>query len=128
MKMLVAQKIQGGLALGPRLGVDLHIDGMPVKVLIDTESPVSILSSLCLFDIHRPAGADWKACVWRAHWPPVVTLRVYDDTPVKVDAKTDVTITRGMHETGASVLVHCKAMQEFLIRMDLLDVLGIQVQ
>ena len=43
----------------------MEIEGLPVSAIVDSGSPVSITSSMCLYDVHKakvgPEG-DWKEC------------------------------------------------------------------
>ena len=52
-----------GERIGPRITVEVEVEGLPVTAVVDTGSPVSIISSLCLIDLYRRKagpGIDWK--------------------------------------------------------------------
>ena len=120
----------GELAIGPRVEVEVLVDGLPVKALVDTGSPVTILSSSCFFQIHKsqtPEGEDWKERVRAARRKPSIGLKAYDKGRVQVDAETNVTLSRGRHSVTATVLVQCEAPQTLLLGTDLMGALGIKI-
>ena len=57
------------LKIGRQITVDVEVEGLPVVAVIDTGSPVSIVSSVCLSNVHQklvgPEG-DWKESVRRS--------------------------------------------------------------
>ena len=121
-----------GERIGPRITVEVEIEGLPVTAVVDTGSPVSIISSLCLFDLYRRKagpGIDWKEDVRQATRPPTtaISLKGYNSTPIGVAAEADLNLKRGCFETKAVLFVQREAPQELLIGTDLLGTLGMEV-
>lgn len=130
LKTLGVHETAGGLVVGPRVETDISIEGLVVKALIDTGSPVTIMSSTCFFQVCKnrtPEGGNWKDTVRSAKRKPSVALRAYGDGQVQVDAEADVTLSRGSYQTSAAVLVQCQAPQELLLGTDLLGALGVRI-
>ena len=127
LKTLGVYACAGELAIGPRVEAEVLVDGLPVKALVDTGSPVTILSSSCFFQIHKsqtPEGEDWKERVRAARRKPSIRLKAYGEGRVQVDAETDVILSRGRHSMMATVLVQCKAPQTLLLGTDLMGARG----
>ena len=121
-----------GERIGPRITVEVEVEGLPVTAVVDTGSPVSIISSLCLFDLYRRKagpGIDWKEDVKRVTRPPTtaISLKGYNSTPIGVAAEADLNVKRGCFETKAVLFVQREAPQELLIGTDLLGTLGMEV-
>ena len=75
----------GGLTIGPRLQTEVEVDGRSVTAMIDTGSPVSIISLEFLLQAWRERDATmpletWKEQVRIALRKPSITLRAYDST------------------------------------------------
>ena len=84
--------------LGPRIETQVLVDGVEVTALIDTGSPVSIMSSNCFFQVccnKTPPGENWKERARAVKRKPSVQLRAYNNDPVEVDAEMDTIIQRG---------------------------------
>ena len=96
--MLTLEAREGrGERIGPRITVEVEVEGLPVTAVVDTGSPVSIISSLCLFDLYRRKagpGIDWKEDVRQVTRPPTtaISLKGYNSTPIGVAAEADLNI------------------------------------
>ena len=105
------------------------MDGQPVRALIDTGSPVTIVSLTFLLqlwrgrDAHVPIGQwrDWARGVLRE---PSLSLRTYDHAVLEMTAETDVTLGCGDHEVRTVVMVQDAAPQPLLLGTDVLEKLG----
>ena len=115
--------------IGHQITVEVEVEGLPVTAVVDTGSPVSIISSLCLSNVHRrlvgPKG-DWRESVRKSERPPAIAVRGYGDTPIKIDAEVDLRVRRGDFEVPAVLLRQEGAPQDLLIGTDLQDALGIK--
>ena len=76
-------KKNNNITLGPTLSSEVTVDGKTVKALLDTGSPVTILSLDLLFNHwaqHKKAGQtveEWKEEVRNLLQTPSLTLRNY---------------------------------------------------
>ena len=129
VKSLRTEDSQVGLVMGSRWETEVLLDGQPVTALIDTGSPVTIVSLTFLLqlwrgrDAHVPIGQwrDWARGVLRE---PSLSLQTYDHAVLEMAAETDVTLGCGNHKVRAVIMVQDAAPQPLLLGTDVLEKLG----
>ena len=117
-------------AIGPRLEIKVRLEGQAASALLDTGSPVTIVSLKCLlqywkqsFGRDRP-NDEWLKEVNGKLTDPTLHLETYDGTPVELLAETTVALGIGDKEIQLRVFVQDDAPQEILIGTDCLHLLG----
>ena len=129
MKTLGVQSGQG-LKIGRRWETEVLVADQEVRALIDTGSPVSVISSQLFYQVCKsktPHGSSWKNTMRQEMCEPSIEVKSYNDTPVEVAAETKVNLRRGEYKVDAVVLVQCNAPQDLLLGTDLLESLGIRL-
>jgi len=117
-------------SLGPVLMVELNLEKQTVKALIDTGSPVSIVSIEFLLQVlgankvNSENKEDWTKVVRAKLKPPSVTIQNFSGDPVNVICQCTVEVSRGEHSCRTTVLVQKGVPQDFLVGTDLLGRLG----
>ena len=120
----------GGVELGPVPMAEVVLEGEPVKALLDTGSPVTIVSLEYLLEVlaqKRPEGQspeEWRSEVEKRLEPTPVSLRNYGGGHLPVVRQVRTTIARPGHEVEAAVQVQKGAPARLLIGTDILPKLG----
>lgn len=110
MHTITPQQDGGSPQLGPTLTADIQMEGCPITALLDTGSPVMIVSlDFMVQTLAKQKGENETAQAWRARVekrlePPSVPLRSYGGQPLNIVGQITVDICRGDHK--ASVGVH----------------------
>jgi len=85
-----------GPALGPTVYVDVLLEGQPVKALVDTGSPVTIVSIKCLLDVLEKLRApeqiveDWKRQMRSRFQTPILLVKNYGGGVVNIIGQISV--------------------------------------
>ena len=93
-----------GPSLGPAVSVELSVEGQPVKALVDTGSPVTIISIDCLLDIlakNQKAGQskeEWKQEVEKRFLPSTLAINSFGGGEVNVISQLTTNLKRGTKE------------------------------
>ena len=130
MHVLAAEGKPEGPTLGPTVLTNVLLEGHPVKALVDTESPITIVSIDCLLDIlakNRTDGQtvqDWKEWVEEKLKPPSLSVSNYGGGEVNIISQMLVTLTHGEKACEVVVLVQTGASLELLLGTDVLAQLG----
>ena len=120
-------------AVGPTLTTEVCVEGKLAKALIDTGSPVSLISIDFLlqallpvvFDEETPAK---KIEALRARMqPPSMVVRNFGGHQVNVICQTTVTLSHRGHKHKVTILVQKSAPLELLLGTDTLGKLGFQL-
>ena len=117
-------------SLGPTLSAHVEFEGSPVKALLDTGSPVTIVSMRFLLQAlakQKPREQDsteWVAAVKSRLEPPSLMLYNYGGDELKIMIQLTATISREGHTCAATVLVQKDAPLDLLLGMDLQTQLG----
>ena len=120
-----------GTALGPTLTARVQLEGKETEALLDTGSPVSIVSLQFLLEAlaeskdgeQSPSG--WRAMVEEQLEPPTVTLRNYSGAELDIIRQIKVNISRpGFPGVPAMVQVQNKVPTKLLLGTDVLSSLG----
>ena len=120
-------------ALGPSIHVEVLLEGHPVKALVDTGSPVTIVSISCLLDIleklknSNQTMDEWKQQVQSKFQTPSVAVNNYGGGMVNIISQIPVTLKLGNKECCATILVQKGATLDLLLGTDLLTHLGFSV-
>ena len=121
------------LTLGPTLTTDPTIEGVPTQGMIDTGSPVTIVSLPFMLNAlakQRPAGEsleEWKLSIRERLKPPQITLRSYSGERLNILCQTTVTLSRTEFSTTAVVYLQKDAPLPLLLGTDVLNALGCHV-
>ena len=121
------------ITLGPTLTSEVAIEGKTVKALLDTGSPVTILSLDHLFNHwaqQKKAGQtveQWKEEVRNRLQNPSLILRNYGGNELDILKETTVKLERGGYSCTAVVLLQKNPPHDLLIGTDLLPLLGFQL-
>ena len=120
---------EDGPSLGPTLAVKVCVEGQPTKALLDTGSPVSIVSiefllhALLNLNIERPKEERLKFAESKLK-TPTMSIRNFGGGRVNVLCQVMVDITRGPHQCRATILVQKGSKIELLLGTDLLTKSG----
>ena len=118
------------MTLGVTPVTELEIEGAPVKALVDTGSPVSIVSSKILFQAlgknkdSEQTPDEWAEEVKQRLNPPPVRLKSYSGNTLPILKQIQVQIKRKAKQITACVQVQQDAPVDLLLGMDLQDRLG----
>ena len=130
MKVLKSANEDEGNSLGPTLSACVEFEGIPVEALLDTGSPVTIVSMRFLLEAlakQKPKEQDpteWAAAV-KSHLEPLsLTLHNYGGDELKAVRQLTATISREGHTCTATVLVQKDAPFDLLLGTDLQTQLG----
>ena len=130
MRVLKSANGDEGNSLGPTLSACVEFEGIPVEALLDTESPVTIVSMRFLLEAlakQKPkeqGPTEWAAAVKSRLEPPSLTLHNYGGDELKVVRQLTTTISREGHTCTATVLVQKDAPLDLLLGTDLQTQLG----
>ena len=133
LNTLTTGEPERGLSLGPKLRTGLLVNGMPATALVDTGSPITILSLSYLLQVwwtQRDKTLPrwkWKEEVIGKLADPTITLKAYNGTPLNVLAEVNVILEKGSHRCEATVMVQEDAPQDVLLGTHCLSQLGIQL-
>ena len=133
LNTLTTGEPEQGLVLGPKLRTELLVDGMPATALVDTGSPITIISLSYLLQIwwtQRDKSLPrwkWKEEAVKKLADPTIALKAYNGTQLNVLAEATVTLGKGPHHCKATVMVQEDAPQDVLLGTDCLSQLGIQL-
>ena len=127
----ISSKASGdGVQMGPVPTAEVELEGQQVQALLNTGSPVTIVSLEFLLQVlakNRRAGqspTDWKKEVEARLEPTPIALRSYGGGQLPVVRQVHVTLARTGHHVRAKVQVQRDAPAELLIGTDLLSELG----
>ena len=130
MRVLKSANGDEGNSLGPTLSACVVFEGIPVEALLDTGSPVTIVSMRFLLEAlakQKPkeqGPTEWAAAV-KSHLEPLsLTLHNYGGDELKAVRQLTATISREGHTCTATVLVQKDAPFDLLLGTDLQTQLG----
>ena len=116
--------------LGPVPTAEVMLEGEPVVALLDTGSPVTLVSLEFLLQVlarRKPCEQtpeEWKQEVRKRLEPTSAALRNYGGGQLPVVRQVKTTLVRSGHEVTATVQVQKGAPTKLLIGTDLLSQLG----
>ena len=116
--------------LGPVPTAEVMLEGEPVVALLDTGSPVTLVSLEFLLQVlakRKPCEQtpeEWKQEVRKRLEPTSVALRNYGGGQLPVVRQVKTTLVRSGHEVAATVQVQKEAPTKLLIGTDLFSQLG----
>ena len=126
----IARQEVGEVTLGVTPVTELEIEGAPVRALVDTGSPVSIVSSKFLFQAlgkkknSEQTPDEWAVEVKQRLNPPPVRLKSYSGNTLPILKQIQVQVRRKAKQITAWVQVQQDAPVDFLLGMDLQNRLG----
>ena len=114
--------------LGPTLNIALTVEGLPVKALVETGCPITIISrELCQRILKREDG-DSNESRQKLHvQPPSLALRAYCGSALNIGAQIEVNIATDNSAIEAVVLVQDGAIVDVLLGTDLMGQVGVRV-
>ena len=98
-------------SLGPTISVEVVLEGRPSKALVDTGSPVTIVSIDCLLEALferrtiTQSPEDWRKEVASKIQPPSLTIRSYGGGEINVIGQLSVDMSLGERKCRQTVLV-----------------------
>ena len=116
--------------LGPTISISAMVNGVPTEALVDTGSPVTILSlkfaMLVLSQEQKqfPSKEEWKVAMQERLKTPDIVLRSYGGERLNVLAQLEVTISQGDHKVMITTMVQKDAPSPLLLGTDVLSSLG----
>ena len=116
--------------LGPTPTTEVLIDCSPVRAVLDTGSPTSIISLdffLKTAAKKRPSEqtpAEWGRAVRARFQPATVTLRSYGGNELQIVSQVQCRVTRGDREVDTILQVQKAAPMDLLLGTDVLSQLG----
>ena len=116
--------------LGPAVYSEVTVNGVNVTALINTGSPVSIMSLkkaiqiLALRKGEFSSPQKWKETMIAQFQTPTVTLRSYSGDALNVVAQLPIILGQGDQEVSSVILIQKDAPQDLLIGTDLQPALG----
>jgi len=130
MHGVTSTDVLDNVKLGPVLTSTVKVEGEPVEALLDTGSPVTIVSLEWLLQLlarQRRKGQspnEWKAEVENRLEPTTVVLRNYSGDRLRVVRQIRVHLSHSGFGIEASVQVQKGAPAKLLIGTDILPQLG----
>ena len=121
------------VCLGPTLTTEVDVEGSPVKALVDTGSPSTLMSLDFLLKVlakQRKTGEtpqEWRDRMQQRMEPPGPRLSSYGGEQLNTVCQIKVDISRGNHKTVSTVQVQKGAPIDLLLGTDLHSQLGIFV-
>ena len=116
--------------LGPTLTVQVKFEWSPVRALLDTGLPVTIVSMeflLWTLAKRRPVGQtteEWETAVRTRLETPSVTLQSYGGKELNIIRQITARVARGDRQCGSTILVQKHAPLDLLLGTDLQSKLG----
>lgn len=110
--------------LGPIVISSVEVNGLPTEALLDTGSPVTIISldfALDVLEKERPRYSsveEWKTEAKKQFVPPTVTLKNYGGGLLDILAQLLVQITQGGYKVDTQVMVQKGAPNQLLLGTD----------
>ena len=123
---------KGYTELGPSITADVELEGIPIKALLDTGSPVTIVSLEFITEAllkkrpQRQTIEDWKAEFWGKSEPPTLSLLSYGGGKLNTVRQLKVRISRGKFSHDVIVQAEKNGSIPLLIGADLQAKLGFQ--
>ncbi len=120
----------GECILGPTFTTRMEVNGVPTEALIDTGSPVTIISLDLAMDVvakekpHFSSAEEWKAEMKKRFVPPTISLKSYGGGRLDMMAQLPVQLTQGEYKVDAQVLVQKDAPNSLLLGTDVQQPLG----
>ena len=121
---------KGDPSLGSTISVEVVLEGRPTKALVDTGSPVTIVSIDCLLEAlferctTNQSPEDWRKEVAAKIQPPSLTIRSYGGGEINVIGQLSVIMSVGERKCQQTVLVQKGASVDLLLGTDTLPCLG----
>ena len=119
--------------LGPVIYSEVKVDGMKMTALIDTGSPMTLMSlkqavqMLALKKGDFNSLQEWKETMMARFQIPTVMLKSYSGDRLNIVAQLPVTLTQGDHKVSSVVLIQKNAPNDLLIGTDLQPALGFRL-
>ena len=120
-------------SLGQTISTEVLLEDKPVKALVDTWSPVNIVSIDCLLEVLLNKYAadqspeDWRNKVTAKIQSPSLTIRSYESAKVNVICQLTVPLALGDWRCQVAILVQKGATMDLLLGMDALPLLGFRL-
>ena len=117
-------------ALGPTPTSGVHLDGVPTTALLDTGSPVSIVSLdhfLSVAVANRKPNQpkeEWKREVQQRLQPPSISLRSYGGAELEVVGQSTCRLSKGKFSIDVVLQIQKEPPVELLLGTDVLPQLG----
>ena len=130
MRVLKTREREDESTLGPTLATEVLFEGVPVCALLDTGSPVTIVSlsfllkALAQQRTKDQTPAEWEEAVKLRLSPPTLTLQNYGGDELSIVRQLTAVISREDHSCEATVLVQKNAPLDLLLGTDLQAQLG----
>ena len=122
-----------GLELGPTLTTTVELEGVPVRALLDTGSPATIVSLNLILEVlasQRPrtqSPADWREEVEKRMEPSTVALQNYGGGQLPLIQQIRVKLSKAGNQADAIIQVQHDAPVGLLLGTDVLAPLGFTV-
>ena len=116
--------------IGPTITSRVEVGGVPTEALVDTGSPVTIISldfAMIVMAKERSKFAsveEWQEATLKKFEPPAVSLRNYGGGRLDIMAQLPVRISQGEYHADVMVLVRKKAPNRLLLGTDAQPLLG----
>lgn len=116
--------------LGPTPTTEVLLDGSPIRALLDTGSPTSIVSldfflkTVAKKRTSEQTPAEWGKSVQARLQPTTMTLRSYGGDELNIVSQVQCHVTRGDREVDALLQVQKDAPVDLLLGTDVLSQLG----
>ena len=120
-----------GLSMGPTLTTMVQLEGIPVEALLDTGSPITIvsldflMSSLATQRPKEQSVEDWKQAVKDRVVSPTVALRGYGGGGINIIGQLECTISQGPFSQTAMVLIQKRCATGSVDRHRLSAIFGV---
>ena len=111
LSMDFGEEKKGDPALGPTISTKVVLEGKPMKALVDTGSPVTIVSidslleTLLVSCITEQSPEDWCKEVSLRIQPPSLTICIYGGGEINVIGQLAISLTLDDRKCQATVLV-----------------------
>ena len=116
--------------LGPSVFAEIWVNGVPVKALVDTGSPATIVSLDFILDIlaaqrkSQQTPEQWRVETLEKFNLPDISLKNYGGHPLNIISQIRLCLSQGSHVVDATVLVQKEALNKLLLGNDIQSKLG----
>ena len=113
------------LGSGPRWEKQVELNGQPVRALLDSGSPVTIVNLVCWMQIwkdnHSSTDPDWRSNLLKAVKESPCRVYHYGGEEIEIEGSAEVKLKVADRELTLPILLQDEAPQELLIGTDVLN-------
>lgn len=130
MRGVMPSGTESSTEMGPTISITVHVNGVETDALVDTGSPVSIMSLSFAMDVLSEERSnfntprEWKEAMLQRFEHPTIAMRSYGGERLNIVAQLRVDLQQSNHRKTTTVLVQKGAPHKLLIGTDVMSTLG----